>query len=113
MELNLDDFWTKSEQIKTDIKHSVYGLPLEIQPSSELQQSQLFQRYLSNLSFLEYSNKTTYKIAILNFFLAFFRYGHISWSLGNRVYIGGGLLPSQSRSSSVSCAGKNLTVEFP
>ena len=44
MELNLDDFWTKSEHTKTDIKHPVYETPLEIQPSSELQQSQLFQR---------------------------------------------------------------------
>ena len=55
----------------------------------------------------------TIKLLFLTFFCTFFRYGHISWSLGNRVFIGGGLLPSQSRSSSISCAGKNLTVEFP
>ena len=38
----------------------------------------------------------------------FQRYGHISWTLGNRVFIAGGLLPSQKRPMSVTCLNQEL-----
>ena len=36
------------------------------------------------------------------------RYGHISWTLGSRVFIAGGLLPSQKRPISVTCLNQEL-----
>ena len=40
--------------------------------------------------------------------ICLFRYGHISWTLGNRVFIAGGLLPSQKRPISVTCLNQEL-----
>ena len=47
MELNLDDFWTKTEKFETDSKHPINEIPIEVQPTSELEITQHFQRYVT------------------------------------------------------------------
>ena len=41
--------------------------------------------------------------------MCYYRYGHISYIIGDRVFIAGGMLPSQKRSVSLTCLNLELS----